>query len=208
MATIALYGRTNSGNVLKAAWCLAELGLPFESKDLGGPFGSSKDPEYLKLNPNGLVPTLVDDGFVLWESNAIVRYLAAKYGQGGLCPDDPRERASADRWMDWHGSVLSPALSPMIYGLVRAKPEHRDPAAIAAARDKTAAALAILDRALAGSDYVAGPRFTMGDIPVGIAAYRWFNLPIERENHPQLAAWYGRLSRRPAFRERVMIGIS
>jgi glutathione S-transferase len=205
---ITVYGRTNSSNVLKVTWCLGELNLPFELKDLGGPFGSSKDPGYLSLNPNGLVPTLVEDGFVLWESNAIVRYLAAEHGKGTLWPDDLRERASADRWMEWHGSVLGEAMSPMFYGLVRTRPEIRDPAAIAASREAAAAAFAILDRALAGSDHVAGSRFSMGDIPVGIAAYRWFNLPIEREDRPHLKAWYERLCRRPAFRKQVMIGLS
>ena len=205
---VKVYGRTNSSNVLKVLWCLGELKVPFERIDLGGPFGSSKSAEYLALNPNGLVPTIVDGDFVLWESHAIVRYLAAKHGAGTLMPEGLEERANADRWMEWHESILAPALSPLFYGLVRTKPEDRNMAAISAARDQTAAALAILDAQLDKTQYVAGPRFTLGDIPVGILAYRWYMVDIRREPYANLRRWYERLCARPAFREQVMIGIS
>ena len=138
-------------------------------------------PEYLALNPNGLVPTIIDDDFVLWESNSIIRYLAAKHGNGTLYPTDLQTRAMGERWMDWQLSVLGPAIMPIFVGLIRTPPEKRDQAAIAAARDKSATALKMLDGFLGRSDYVAGASFTVGDIPVGIITYRWYTFEIERE---------------------------
>lgn len=205
---LKVYGRTNSSNVMKVHWCLAELKVPFEPIDLGGPFGTSTSAEYLALNPNGLVPTIVDGDFVLWESHVIVRYLAAKYGIGTLLPQKLEARASADRWMDWHASVLAPALSPLFYGLVRTKPADRNLALISAARDRTATAFAILDAQLARTEYVAGSGFTMGDIPVGILTYRWYTMDVRREDYKSLRTWYARLCARPAFQKQVMIGIS
>ena len=205
---LKVYGKTQSGNVLKVVWCLGELGLPFEREELEGPFGASRRPQYLALNPSGLVPTLVDGDTVLWESNTIVRYLTATYGAGTLYASDARERADADRWMDWQQTTVSPAMVPVFYGLVRTPPEDRDMAAIAAARERLAGVLAILDGALAGRDYVAGQSFTMGDIPLGVMAYRWFEMDIEREDYTHLAAWYGRLRRRPAYRKHVMVGMT
>ena len=197
---LKILGRKNSSNVQKAVWACDEVGLAFEREDVGGPFGHTKDPAYLALNPNGTIPTVIDDGFVLWESNAIVRYIAGKHGLGTLAPEDPRQRALADQWMDWQQTVVNPGMSPVFYNLVRMKPEERDMAAVKAGRDKLSAALAILDAHLAARDFVAGPRFTMGDIPLGIVVYRWYELPIERENYPSLRAWFDRLAARPAFR--------
>ncbi|MEK7821009.1 MAG: glutathione S-transferase family protein [Pseudomonadota bacterium] len=205
---LKILGRKNSSNVQKAVWACDEVGLAYDREDVGGPFGRTKDPAYLALNPNGTIPTVIDDGFVLWESNAIVRYIAGKHGLGTLAPEDPRERALADQWMDWQQTVVNPGMSPVFYNLVRMKPEERDMAAVKAGRDKLSAALAILDAHLAARDFVAGPRFTMGDIPLGIVVYRWYELPIERENYPSLRAWFDRLAARPAFRKNVMFGLS
>lgn len=204
---LKVYGRTNSSNVLKVHWCLAELKVPFEAVDLGGPFGTSKSADYLALNPNGLAPTIVDGDFVLWESHAIVRYLAAKHGTGTLSPQSLEERASADRWMDWHATALAPAFSPLFYGMVRTPPADRNMATISAARDRVAAAFAILDSQLGKTDHVGGAQFSMGDIPVGIMTYRWYTMDIRREDYKNLRRWYERLMTRPAFRETVMIGI-
>jgi glutathione S-transferase len=205
---LKILGRNNSSNVQKVLWCCEELGLKYEREDVGGPFGRNRDPEYLALNPNGLVPTIIDGDFVLWESNTIIRYLAAKHGNDTLYPTDLRARAMGERWMDWQLSVLGPAIMPIFVGLIRTPPEKRDQAAIAAARDKSATALKMLDGFLGRSDYVAGASFTVGDIPVGITTYRWYTFEIEREDFPNLKRWYERLSTRPGFKKHVMIGLS
>jgi glutathione S-transferase len=205
---LKILGRNNSSNVQKVVWCCEELGLKYEREDVGGPFGRNREPEYLALNPNGLVPTIIDGDFVLWESNTIIRYLTAKHSNGTLYPTDLQTRAMGERWMDWQLSVVVPVINPVFFGLIRTPPEKRDQAAIAAARDKLAAAMKILDGALGRSDYVAGASFTVGDIPVGIMTYRWYTLEIERENLPNLKRWYERLSTRPGFKKHVMIGLS
>ena len=205
---LRIWGRSNSINVQKVLWCCGELDVPYERVDVGGPFGGNREPEYLRLNPNGLVPTISDSGFVLWESNAIVRYLAARHGMGTLCPEDLAQRADADRWMDWQMGTLWASLRPAFIGLVRTPPEKRDQTDIAAAIRRTAENLAILDAHLAGRDYVTGPVFTMADIPLGTTAYRWFNLDVERPVMPELEAWYERLCARPSFMANVMLPLS
>ncbi len=205
---LKILGRKNSSNVQKVIWACEEMSLPFAQEDIGGPFGRNKDPEYLALNPNGTVPTIVEDGFSMWESNAIVRHLAARHGVGSLWPKDAHERAHADQWMDWQQTVVNPAIFPIFFNLVRLKPEERDLNAVKAARDKLAQALAILDKHLAKNNFVAGARFTMGDIPLGIAVYRWYTLPIERESYPALKEWYDRIRERASFRKNVMIGLT
>ncbi len=205
---LKILGRKNSSNVQKVLWTCGELGVPFEREDVGMQFGRNKEPEYLAMNPNGLVPTIIDDGLILWESNAIVRYLCAKHGAGKLWANDPAERATADKWMDWGNTVLDDAFVHCFMGLVRTAPEKRDQAAIQASRDATAKALAMLDQALGKTKYVGGAQFSMGDIPLGPIAYRWHNLQIKRENFPNLRGWYERMTQRPAFREHVMITIT
>ena len=199
-----IWGRANSINVQKVLWCCGELGLAFERRDAGGEFGVTDTLAYRALNPNGLVPTLVEeDGFALWESNVIVRYLCARHGTGALCPADLRARFDVERWMDWQATVLWPFLRPLFFGLVRTPEAERDPAALAASHRDAARALAILDAHLADRAHVGGKAFTMGDIPVGVAAHRWFALPIDRPDLPHLARWYGQLRARPAFAAHV-----
>ncbi len=205
---LKIWGRNNSSNVQKVLWACAETGAKYERVDVGGSFGGNREPWYLALNPNGLIPTINDDGMVLWESNAIVRYLAARYGAGSLWPTDLKVRADADRWMDWQLTTVGPALGPIFFGLVRTPPAQRDLAAIEAARVKLAEILKILDQRLAKSRFVAGDSLTMGDIPLGIIAYRWFTLPIERPDLPHLAAWYNRLVERPAFKAHCMLPLT
>ena len=205
---LKVLGRKNSGNVQKVLWCCAELGLPFEREDYGGAYGKVKEPAFLALNPNGLVPVMVEDGFTLWESNTILRYLGARHGLGRLVPADPRERAAIERWMDWQLSALNPAIGPLFLALVRGAPAERTPAAIKPAMERTTRALAILDRQLEGRSFVGGEGLTVADIALGIFAYRWFSLPIDRAAMPALAAWYARLGERAGFREHVMIGVS
>ena len=201
---LKVIGRKTSSNVMKVLWACAELGLEYEREDLGGPFGGNDTPEYQALNPNGIVPTIVEDDFVLWESNSIVRYLAHEHGNGGLWPTEARTRARAERWMDWQLSVLSLAQGPVFRGLVRTPEAERDMDAILKARDGLAGAMAILDRYLGETAFVAGPDFSMGDISVGIGTYRWFALAIEREDYPNVKRWYDALCERAGYREHIM----
>jgi glutathione S-transferase len=201
---LKIWGRTNSVNVKKALWCIEELGLKYERTDAGMQYGVVNTPEYRKMNPNGLVPTIDDDGFILWESHSIVRYLSARHGKGTLWPTDERTRAVANQWMDWAFS-FQPAFRNLFWGLVRTPPEKRDPNAIEESRRKSAEMLAILDGALDGRPYVAGSAFTMGDIPMGCHVQLWMRLPVERPRHPNLEAWFARLCERPAYRKIVDI---
>lgn len=202
---LRILGRKTSSNVMEVLWLCGELKLKFDRVDIGGSFGGNDTPEYLAKNPNGLVPTIEDDGFVLWESNAICRYLAAKYAPGStIWPDDLKTRAEADKWMDWQLSVVGAMITPIFWGLVRTPPEKRDMKAIEAAIQRGYKVWGILDKHLAGRKYVAGEHFTVGDIPVGIHAFRWFNLVKDRPAMPNFEAWYDRLCQRPAYKEHCM----
>jgi glutathione S-transferase len=201
---LKVWGRKNSANVQKAMWAIGELALAHERIDIAGAFGRNREPAYLGLNPNGLVPTLQDGDLVLWESNTIVRYLASLHGQGTLEPADPKVRAQASQWMDWQLSVLGPAIHATFWGLVRTPPEKRDLAAIAASKTKTTEAIEILDAQLAKTAYVAGDAFSMGDIPVGIFGYRFHALVTERPPLPHFERWFAAISARPAFHEHVL----
>jgi len=205
---LRILGRPNSYNTQKVLWLLDELGTPFSLELAGLEHGVNHTPEYNKLNPNELVPTLIEDDFVLWESNSIMRYVVAKFGNGRFLSADLRERARAERWLDWALTTLNPAITPAFWGLIRSKPEERDSVGIAEAVKKTNHAMTILDRYLSETAYVAGKEFSIGDIPVGILTYRFYSLPIERHRLPHLEAWYKRLAERPVYRRRIMIGLS
>ena len=201
---LKILGRKNSSNVQKVLWCCDELGVPFEREDYGGEFGKTRDADYLSMNPNARVPTIIDGDLVLWESNSIIRYLANKYGDGTFYPNDPGERARGERWMDWQLSVLQGAIHGVFWGLIRTKPEDQDMDAIMASRQATADALVMLDTFLGRTDFVCGSKFSICDIPNGIYTYRWFNLDIEREDLPNLRRWYDQLTERPAYQKHVM----
>jgi glutathione S-transferase len=202
---LKIWGRNTSVNVQKVMWAVGELGLPHERIDVGGAFGRNNEPAYLAMNPNGLVPTLEEeDGFVLWESNSIVRYLAAKYGAGTLEPADLRARARASSWMDWQLTVAGPALTPVFWGLIRTPPEKRDAAAIEAGKVKSMAAMKILDAQLGKTAFVAGDTLSMGDIPVGLVAYRFRRLIEERKGLDNLERWFAAIEQRPAFKQQVL----
>ena len=197
-----LLGRANSSNVMKVIWLLEELGLPYQREDLGGPFGGTDTPEYRAMNPNGTVPTLVEGDFVLWESNAIVRYLCAANAPGSaMWPDDLHARASIDRWMDWQQAVLNRPQTMVFQGLVRTPPERRDQAAIGAAAVEAGRVWGMLDLILARVPYVAGPVFTLADIALGVHVHRWFSFPMNKPDLPHLRAWYDRLLQRAAYRD-------
>lgn len=202
---LKIWGRASSVNVQKVLWCAEELGLPFERIDIGGPFGGNRDAAYLALNPNAVVPTIEDDGFVLWESNTIVRYLAAKHGMGRLCPSDVQRRADGERWMDWQLTTLNKDMVTLFWGLIRTAPEKRDTTAIAGALEALGDIWGRLDRHLADRAFIGGAALTMADIPAGALAYRWFNLQVKRPALPRLEAWYQRLTERPGYAKHVMI---
>src|SRR5665811_2311299 len=159
-----IWGRNTSSNVQKAMWAVGELGLEHTRIDVGGAFGKNKEPPYLAMNPNGLVPTLEEeDGFLLWESNSVVRYLAGKHDTtGALEPKDAKQRALASQWMDWQLSVVGPAIFHAFWGLIRTPTEKRDMAAIKTSQDKTTECMVILDQQLAKNAFLAGPAFSYG----------------------------------------------
>ena len=201
---IKVWGRNTSSNVQKVMWAIAEIGLPYERIDVGGAFGKNREAEYLAKNPNGLVPTLEEeDGFTLWESNSIVRYLAAKHKASVLEGTDLKTRASASKWMDWQLSVCGPALTPVFWGLIRTPAEKRDHAAIEEGKKKSTVAFGMMDEQLGKTAYLAGDAFTYGDIPVGIMAYRYRQLVPDRPPLRNFERWYGAISSRQAFKDQV-----
>ena len=199
-----IWGRANSINVMKVLWCADECGLKYERENVGLQYGGNDQKWYLDMNPNGVVPTIDDGGRIIYESNTIVRYLSAKYAAGSLWPNDPGQRSEADRWMDWQNSTINGPMRDVFWGLVRTPPEKRDMAAINKAAAEAGKLFGRLDEKLAGKLYVAGQHFTMGDIPVGCFAHRWFALPIERPDLKNVKAWYERLKTRPAYAKHVM----
>ncbi|MDO9439941.1 MAG: glutathione S-transferase family protein [Beijerinckiaceae bacterium] len=202
---IKIWGRNTSSNVQKAMWGVGELQLEHTRIDVGGAFGKNKEAPYLAINPNGLVPTLEEaDGFTLWESNSIVRYLASKHDKtGALEPKDLKQRGLANQWMDWQLTVVAPAIFASFWGLIRTPEDKRDHAAIKTSQDKTTDAMVILDRELGKTEYVAGPAFSYGDIPAGVMAYRYMQLVPQRPSTPNLDRWYAAISSRKAFHDHV-----
>lgn len=202
---LTIWGRRNSVNVQKAMWALGEVGAPHERIDAGGEFSKLDTPAFTALNPNRRVPVLQDGDTVVWESNAIIRYLAAKYGEGTLWSPDPAIRAQADIWMAWMQTTPYPEFITLFWGFVRTPPEQRDMDALRAANERLVKHLELLDRHLGGQSYLAGEAFTMGDIPVGAILYRYFAMEFDHPSLPNLMAWYARLSERPAYQVHVMI---
>ncbi len=203
-----VWGRANSSNVMKVVWLLEELGLPYERIDAGGAFGRTAEAEYRAMNPTGGVPTLQEDGFTLWESNAILRYLATSHGAFALWPGELRARAGIDRWMDWQQASVTPPQTTVFQGLVRTAPEQRDTGAIAAALVRLGQVWSLLDRELARRSYVAGPGFTLADIALGVHVHRWFAFNVARPELPHLRAWHERLLDRPAYRRHCAVEMS
>jgi glutathione S-transferase len=203
---LKIWGRNTSSNVQKVIWALAEMKLPFERIDVGGAFGKTKDPAYLAMNPNSLVPTLEEeDGFTMWESNSICRYLGAKHQNRTIEPASLQTRARAQMWMDWQLSVIAPAIAPVFWGLIRTPPEKRDVNAIEAGKEKTVTAAKMMDAQLGKTQFMAGDEFSYGDIPVGIMIYRYMQLIPERPGTPNLDRWYAAISSRPAFKEQIAV---
>lgn len=201
-----LLGRLPSINVRKVLWTAAQLGLDLEREDWGPGFRSPKEPEYLALNPNGLIPVLIDGDFVLWESNSICRYLANRQGATALLPTEPQARARVEQWMDWQGGELNNAWRVAFLALVRGQPAT--PEAIEASVASWNRHMAMLDGQLAKTGaFVTGAHFTLADIVLGLAAQRWRNAPIARVDLPAVAAWQQRLSTQPGFADYVGNGM-
>jgi glutathione S-transferase len=205
---LKIWGRTTSSNVQKVLWCCAELAIEFERVDLGGPFGGNQDPDYLKLNPNGLVPTIKDGDLILWESNTVCRYLAATRRGERLYPTAPAARSQVERWMDWQLSSIGPPMGALLFGLIRTKPEQRDHAAIEAARRKALASWTIVEEALEDRPYLAGPELSLAEIALGTLVYRWHAFSIERPVLKNLKTWYERMRERPGFKSHIEIPIT
>ncbi|MDI1268523.1 MAG: glutathione S-transferase [Polaromonas sp.] len=195
---LKIWGRMSSINVKKVVWTAQELGLDFQRTEAGGLFGLVKTPEYMQLNPNSLVPVIEDDGFVLWESNVIVRYLCARHSSGDMYPTDLHERFDAERWMDWQQTTLNPASRPGFWQLVRTPPEQRDAALLDESNAAVEALMAMLDAHLAQRHFMVGEHFTVADIPVACEVHRWFGLPQPRQSRPHLERWYDSLCARQA----------
>ncbi|WP_448664855.1 glutathione S-transferase family protein [Sphingomonas sp. CJ20] len=202
---LTIWGRLNSHNVKKVAWLAHELGIPHVRHDVGGAFGM--DADYLAKNPNALIPTIEDDGFVLWESNAILRYLAGKYGGEAFWPADPAARAVADRWMDWQFSFADAQRDAFVQ-LIRTPEDRRDAAAVARSASVCADRMTVLERYLGETPWLSGSAFGLGDIPMGVYAHTWFTLPIERPALPHVEQWYARLRERPGYASQVMIPLT
>ena len=206
---LKVWGRITSSNVQKVMWAINETGIAHERIDAGGAFGKTNTPEFGAMNPMRLVPVLDDNGFVMWESNAIVRYVAETYGRGSLAPQDRQAFAKADQWMDWTATSVQPdIISTIFWGLIRTPVAERNVAAVDASIKRAGERLALLDAHLVGRDYVGGMTLTMADIPIGSLMYRYFTLPIARPSLPNVEAWYGRLCARPAYKANVMVDYS
>jgi glutathione S-transferase len=197
---LKIWGRISSINVRKVVLTAQLLGLPFERTDAGRQFGITRTPDYLARNPNALVPTIEDDGFVLWESNVIVRYLCATHAAGTLYPLDLRERFDAERWMDWQQTTLNPAGRPAFWELVRVPEPQRNAQAVADSIAATEALLDLLEQHLAQRPFMAGARLGMADIPIACEMHRWWGLPIDHREHPHLRRWYDGIRQLPAAR--------
>ena len=201
---IRVWGRRSAFNVQKVLWALAELELEFEHIEAGGKSGGLDSPEFLAMNPNGRIPVVCDGDLTVWESHAILRYLAARYGQAGLWDDDPAVRSLADRWMDWGQTALQPDFMALFWGYYRMPEQQRDARRIKGAADRCADHLRLLGSHLASQPWVAGEHFTIGDIPVGTALYRYFEMGYPVPELPQVRAFYRRLADRPGYRAHIM----
>jgi glutathione S-transferase len=205
---LKIWGRTNSINVQKVMWTVAELGLAHERIDAGGAFGKLDTDAFGRLNPNRRIPCLEDGNLAVWESNAIVRYLAARYGSGSLWPEDPGTRSLADRWMDWQVTTLLPQLHVIFWGLIRTPEAARDMPAIEAAIQAIKPLWQLVDDQLARTPCLGGSTLTIGDIPLGCAYWRYRNITDDRPGLPHVERWYGQLAERPPFRQHVMLPVT
>lgn len=206
---LRLLGRLSSANVQKVAWLLTEMGVAFEREDYGGKFGGNRSADYLRLNPNGVVPLLIDGETTVWESNTILRYVANRFGPMPFYPVEPGARADCERWMDWQLGTLNLAMTPLYIALIRTPAHERDMDALRRYEARARELFRIMDDTLAERSYLAGEGLTLADFTIAMFAYRWHELDVDRGlPTPHLERWYARICERPAFIENVMIGLS
>lgn len=204
---LKILGKASSINVRKVLWTCFELGIQFEREDWGAGFQSTFDPDFVALNPNAMVPVIVDADFVLWESNTICRYLCNKMQAVHLLPSDAQARALVEQWMDWQATEFNNSWRYSFMGLVRGSTGHREPEQIAASVANWNRHVGILERQLAKTgNYVAGDNFTLADVVIGLSIHRWISMPMERPLYPAVAAYYERLSGRAGFRAFALNG--
>ncbi|MEL6120163.1 MAG: glutathione S-transferase family protein [Pseudomonadota bacterium] len=203
---ITILGRATSSNVQLVMWAIGELGLEHTRLDYGNVYGGLDTPEFLSMNPHGKIPVLKDGDLVVWESAAILRYLLSSYAEGGIWPEDPKARSQVDMWAEWGKNELCNAFTvPIFWPRVRTAAVVRDDAALDQAVARFNGYMALLDQQLTGKTFVCGKVFTAADIVIGHLLYRWFTIDVARDPHPQVEAYYARLSERPAYREHVMV---
>jgi glutathione S-transferase len=207
-AMIRVWGRRSSANVQKVLWALAELDLPFARETVGGSFGGNRDPDFLRMNPNGLIPVILDGDITMFESNAIVRYLAARYRAGLLRPAEPRALAAAEQWMEWQQSTFAPPVATIFWNEARVTPDKRNAAAVAEADRHVRAALAIADRHLAQHEWFAGEEFSFGDIVMGVMLWRYAGLDGHLADAPHVTAWFEAVKEREPFRAQVALPVA
>lgn len=205
---IRVWGRRSSVNVQKVLWTLGELDLPFKRETVGGSFGGNREADFLKMNPNGLVPVILDGDVTMFESNAIVRYLSARYRAGLLRPETPKALAAAEQWMEWQQSTFSPPVSAIFWNLARVPADKRDEAAVKDAETKLGPALAIADRHLSQHDWFAGDKFSFGDIVMGAMLWRLTGVGYDVSAHTHLVEWFDAVKRRPAFKDQVELPVA
>ncbi|QKJ85146.1 Glutathione S-transferase [Paramixta manurensis] len=197
---LKILGRLSSINVRKVLWVCDELAIPFRREEWGEGFRSPQEAEFLALNPNAMIPVIQDGDFVMWESNAIIRYLANAYGGGWLYPEDARARAPVDQWIDWQATELNTAWRYAFMSLVRNSPAHQDPRLLAAACKGWAHTMGILNQQLEKTKgYVAGATFSLADIPIGLSVNRWYETPLDHPDYPAVRAYYERLTGRHGY---------
>ena len=202
---LVVKGRKTSGNVMKVTWILEELNIPYTQEDVGGKYGKNNEPEYLELNPMGLVPTLIDEDIILWESNTIVRYLAKKHSFDSIYPSNDGERAKLELWMDWQIFAINPMMRPVYHGIIRTKPEDRDWEKINENIALGNRLWGILDRHLEGKEYIGGDNLTIADIPLGPIIHRFHSITENRPSTPNIDRWYENLKKSTAYQKIVMI---
>jgi glutathione S-transferase len=202
---LTVYGRKSSFNVQKVMWLVGELGIDHTHVERGGSFGGLQTPEFRALNPHGRVPVIDDNGTIVWESHAILRYLAARYSPTVFWSEDPAERSMADRWMDWAACSLQPDfLNGIFWGYYRTPAGERNLPQIAEKIRRCAAHFQLLDSLLADRVFLLGDHLTLADIPAGTNLYRYFNIAITRPSVPHVERWYRTLQERPAYCAHVM----
>lgn len=204
---ITVYGRRSSSNVQKVLWTLGELDVPFTRETIGGSFGGNNNPAYRAMNPMGLVPVIRDGDVTMFESNAIVRYLAARYGAGTLRPSDPKSLAAAEQWMEWQAVNIWPHVSTIFMNLVRTPEEQRNRAAMDNAEARLAENLPVADAVLSKQPWFAGDNFTMADIVLGCIMWRYSQLEFKKPQAINVMRWFEALKQRPPYKEWVMVPV-